>query len=154
MKTKSIWHGVVGGLAGGTVFGMMMAMMGMLPMIGKMAGQPTAVAGFAVHLGISAMIGGSFALLAGPLVRSARSGLVTGVVYGAFWWVLGPLILMPGMMGMGYGAGLNAAAAVAALPSLMGHMLYGAILGLVYRALSRRAASCGSTCRVPTMRAV
>jgi len=42
MSLTSIKHGVYGGLAGGVVFGAMMGMMGMLPMIGNMAGVPSA----------------------------------------------------------------------------------------------------------------
>ena len=57
MNFKSIQHGAIGGIAGGIVFGAMMGMMGMLPMIGQMAGSPTATAGFFIHLIISAFIG-------------------------------------------------------------------------------------------------
>ena len=62
MIFKNIQNGAIAGIAGGVVFGAMMGMMGMLPMIGQMAGSPTASAGFFVHLIISAFIGGSFAL--------------------------------------------------------------------------------------------
>lgn len=138
MKARGIWSGVIGGLAGGVVFGMMMAMMGVLPMIGKMVGHPSALAGFGVHMMISAGIGASFAVLFGRFVQTARSGLLAGMSYGGLWWVLGPLILMPWMMGMGLGANLNLAAAGAALPSLMGHLVYGLILGLVDMVVTRR----------------
>jgi hypothetical protein len=138
MKARGIWSGVIGGLAGGVVFGMMMAMMGELPMIGRMVGHPSALAGFAVHMMISAGIGASFAVLFGRVVKAARNGLLAGMSYGGAWWVLGPLILMPGMMGMGFGANLNVAAATAALPSLMGHLVFGVVLGLVHARLARR----------------
>jgi hypothetical protein len=42
---------------------------------------------------------------------------------------------MPLMMGMGIGAQWTAGGIVAALPSLMGHMIYGAITGIVYHQL-------------------
>jgi hypothetical protein len=138
MKARGIWSGVIGGLAGGVVFGMMMAMMGALPMIGRMVGHPSAPAGFAVHMMISAGIGASFAVLFGRIVNGARSGLLAGMSYGGVWWVLGPLLLMPWMMGMGFGANLNVAAATAALPSLMGHLVFGVVLGLVHARLARR----------------
>jgi hypothetical protein len=139
MKARRIWIGVAGGLAGGTLFGMMMGTMGMLPMIGMMVGQPSAIAGAAVHMAISAGIGASFAVLFGRVVRSSRGGLLAGTLYGATWWVLGPLFLMPWMMGMGFGSHLNLSAASAALPSLMGHLAYGVVLGLVYSYLSQRS---------------
>lgn len=141
MNARGIRGGIIGGLAGGVVFGMMMAMMGVLPMIGKMVGRPSAAAGFAVHMMISVGIGASFAALFGRVATKARSGILSGMSYGGAWWVLGPLVLMPGMMGMGFGANLNLTAAQAALPSLMGHLMYGAILGLVHARLARRAGS-------------
>jgi hypothetical protein len=63
MTLTSIKHGVYGGLAGGLVFGAMMGIMGMLSMIGNMMGMPSAWGGFLIHMVISAMIGGAFALL-------------------------------------------------------------------------------------------
>ena len=39
---------------------------------------------------------------------------------------------MPLFMGMGLGVNWNAAAATNMLPSLMGHLVYGAVLGLTY----------------------
>ena len=137
MNIKSIQHGAVAGLAGGIVFGAMMGMMGMLPMIGQMAGSPTATAGFLVHLVISAFIGGSFALLFQTLVNGTTTGLGYGAAYGIVWWFLGPLTLMPAMMGMGVGVNWNATAATAMFPSLVGHLVYGLILGFTYTRLAR-----------------
>ena len=132
MITKRIIHGIVGGLVGGVIFGLMMAKMGTLPMIGKMVGAPNAVAGFLVHLGISASIGASYGMLLGGLVRSRTGHLLAGLAYGSTWWVLGPLTLMPLFMGMGLGVNWNVAAATAMLPSLMGHAIFGLALGFAY----------------------
>ena len=112
--------------------------MGMLPMIGKMVGHPSVVAGFLVHLVISAVIGASFAILFDRLVQGAIGGLGYGLFYGAIWWLLGPLTLMPLMMGMGLGVNWNAAAASQMLPSLMGHLIFGSILGVSYAWLQSR----------------
>ncbi len=138
MNAKNLKLGVYGGLAGGAVFGAMMAMMGMLPMIGSMVGSPTVLAGTVVHLVNSAIIGAGFALLFGTVVRGIGTGGVTGVAYGVGWWVLGPLTLMPLFMGMGLGVNWNAAAATSMLPSLMGHMVFGVVLGAAYAALRQR----------------
>lgn len=137
MNTTTLKWGVYGGVAGGLIFGGMMGMMGMLPMIGQMVGQPSAIAGFAVHMVNSVIIGVGFALVLGRLVSGFGSGLATGLTYGAAWWVLGPLTLMPLMMGMGLGVNWNATAAAAMLPSLVGHLMYGGILGLTFTWLSR-----------------
>ena len=131
-------------MAGGAAFGMIMAMMGMLPMIGKMVGQPTALAGFAVHMVNSVVIGVAFAVVFGPRVGGLRSGLTSGMIYGGVWWVLGPLTLMPLFLGMGLGVNWTAAAAIKMLPSLMGHLIYGGILGVTYAWLSHRSPGRGS----------
>lgn len=118
--------GVAGGLAGGIVFGMMMAMMGMLPMIASMVGSSSAWVGFAVHLMISIAIGLGLTLLFGNwLLTGYGRGALVGLAYGAIWWVLGPLLMMPLMLGMPLFT-LD----MTALLSLMGHLIYGAILGL------------------------
>ena len=126
---RRVLGGVAGGLAGGIVFGMMamMAMMGMLPTIASMVGSSSAVVGFGVHLMISVLIGlGLTVLFGNRLLTGYRRGALVGVVHGAIWWVLGPLMIMPAMMGMPLVA-LNPTAVL----SLMGHMVFGAILGLV-----------------------
>jgi hypothetical protein len=136
MSLGNVKHGVVGGLAGGLVFGAMMGLMGMLPMIGQMAGAPSAALGFVVHLLISAFIGGSFSLLFGRRVVGGIAGLSYGLLYGGLWWILGPLTLMPLIMGMG--VTWNTAAATQAIPSLMGHLIYGGTLGWTYAQLNCR----------------
>ena len=136
MSMTSIKHGVYGGLAGGVVFGALMAMMGMLPMIGNMVGVPSPWVGFFVHLMISATIGGSFAVLLD--VSGQRGGVGSGLAYGFAWWILGPLTLMPFFMGMGLGVNWNIAAMGQAMPSLMGHLIFGGILGATYAWLRDR----------------
>ena len=139
MTLTHIKHGVVGGLAGGVVFGAMMGLMGMLSMIGNMMGMPSALGGFFVHMMISATIGGTFAVLVHW--TGWRAGVGTGLAYGSFWWVLGPLTLMPLMMGMGLGVNWNVGAIMQAMPSLMGHLVFGGILGWTYARLASHASS-------------
>ncbi len=138
MNAKTLKWGVYGGLAGGVVFGAIMGVMGMLPMIGQMVGQPSAAAGAVVHLANSAIIGAGFAVILGRFVSGIGSGLTAGLLYGGAWWFLGPLTLMPLFMGMGLGVNWTAAAAAAMLPSLAGHLIYGTILGVAYAWLRQR----------------
>ncbi len=138
MSTRELKWGASGGVAGGLIFGAMMGIMGMLPMIGSMVGQPTAAAGFVVHMVNSVIIGAGFAIVLGRFVSGTRNGVEIGLAYGGAWWVLGPLTLMPLFMGMGLGVNWNAAAAAAMLPSLVGHLMYGGVLGLVYTWLRQR----------------
>jgi uncharacterized membrane protein YagU involved in acid resistance len=118
----------------------MMGMMGMRPMIGKMVGYPSAVAGFLAHMGISALIGAGFALVFGQRATGMGRGLRYGLLYGGVWWLLGPLTLMPLFLGMG--VSWNLTAAVNMFPSLVGHLVYGAILGVSYAWLRDRQVVC------------
>ena len=138
MSARELKLGAYGGFAGGLLFGAMMGMMGMLPMIGSMVGQPTAGVGFVLHMVNSVIIGAGFAVVLGRFVSGTSSGVGLGLAYGGVWWILGPLTLMPLFMGMGFGVNWNAAAAVAMLPSLVGHLMYGGVLGLVYTWLRHR----------------
>ncbi len=129
---RRVLAGVVGGVAGGLVFGMLMAMMGMLPMIAGLVGSQSPVVGFVVHLVISAVIGAIYGLAVGnqPAAQQYGSALPVGLGYGVIWWILGPLVIMPVLMGMGPQFGM--ALSPMMLMSLMGHLLYGVITGAVY----------------------
>ncbi len=139
MHSKNMKLGAYAGLAGGVVFGAMMAVMGTLPMVGKMVGDSSAETGFLVHLFISAVIGVGFLALFGNLLQNVSSALSYGLLYGGAWWFLGPLTLMPFIMGMGLGVNWSASAATEMLPSLVGHLVYGTILGISYMWLKSRS---------------
>ncbi len=119
--------GLIGGIAGGIMFGVLMAMMGMLPMIASMVGSASPVVGFLIHIVMSIMIGLGLTVIFGNLLlTSYPRAIVVGMVYGAIWWVLGPLMVMPIMFRMPLFT-----IDTTALFSLMGHLIYGAILGAV-----------------------
>jgi uncharacterized membrane protein YagU involved in acid resistance len=119
--------GVAGGVAGGVVFGMLMQMMGMLPMVAMLVGSKSPAVGWIVHLAISGFIGATYALLLGRWATSPGASAALGVGYGLVWWVLGPLLIMPARLGMDLFM-FNAMTR----QSLMGHLVYGLVLGLVY----------------------
>lgn len=128
--TKRITAGIIGGLAGGMVFGIMMAMMGMLPMVAGLVGSNSALVGFMVHMVISGSIGAFFAVVFGGRSGAYGGGALWGAVNGVIWWILGPIVIMPLMMGMGLQFGAMFTAPM--LMSLMGHAVYGVVAGLVY----------------------
>lgn len=133
---QRIIGGVVGGVAGGLVFGAMMGMMGMLPMVASVIGSQSAAVGFLYHMFNSVIIGAVFGLLFGGLSHTYGQGAAWGLLYGAIWWVLGPLVLMPLMLGMGLQFGM--ALTPPMLMSLAGHLIYGLLTGLVYVAYIMR----------------
>jgi uncharacterized membrane protein YagU involved in acid resistance len=116
----------------------MMGLMGMLPMVGMLVRSENAGVGFVVHMVISAIIGAGFGLVFGTRALDFKSGALWGAVYGVIWWILGPLLIMPSMMGMGPQFGM--ALSMPMLMSLVGHLIYGVVTGLVYPVVARRFA--------------
>ncbi len=150
MRSK-LTAGIIAGLIGGLVFGMMMQMMktpdGKMPMMGMVAmvvGSKSLVVGWLYHLFNSAVIGALFGWLLGGRVHGYGSGLGLGALYGIFWWVLGGLVLMPLLLGMPVFAPLTMAGMMpVAMGSLIGHLIFGLILGAafvwLYRTLAGRS---------------
>jgi uncharacterized membrane protein YagU involved in acid resistance len=131
--THRATHGAVGGLAGGVIFGLLMQAMDMIPMVAQLVDSTSSAVGWLVHLAISVFIGGTFAILLGQAASTLTRAAALGVGYGIFWWVLGALVLMPARLGMPIFD-----LSTTAWQSLMGHMLFGLALGVVYSLLSRR----------------
>lgn len=134
LNTRNLWLGALGGLAGGVPFGIMMAMMGMMPMIGMLIRIENATVGFIVHMGISAVTGALYGHFA-PAFQTWKSATIAGVVYGVIWWVLGALTLMPLMLGM---TQMVFVIGQAQWMSLMGHIVFTVIMALVFLALYKR----------------
>ena len=148
--TERLKAGVLGGLAGGVVMGILMTMMqaptpdgGTMPMMGMVAmivGSTSLVAGWAYHLFNSAVIGGLFGLVLGAGADQGTGAAVgRGTLYGLAWWVLGGLILMPLFLDMPAFAPLRMPPMrMTAMASLVGHLVFGAILGFAYARLRAR----------------
>jgi hypothetical protein len=151
MYKSRIGAAVIAGVVAGVVFGAMMQMMSaptpdggemsMLAMVGMIVGSPTIAAGWVYHLFNSAVIGGLFGWLLGSRVLGFGPGLAWGAAYGFAWWILGGLILMPVMLGMSPFAPLTMAGMQpVAMGSLIGHLIYGVILGGLYFVIRRPVA--------------
>ena len=125
--SRKLTGGLFGGVMGGIVFGIMMSLMGMMPLIASLVGSQSLAVGWLVHLAISVFIGLTFAWLLGDRSTSYGPGLLWGALYGIIWWVLGPLLIMPAMMGMPL-LMFNSIT----LMSLLGHVIYGVVLGSAY----------------------
>jgi len=138
VERPKLRHGILGGLLGGLVFAGIMLIngtlnkMGMLtlPLIGRLVGSDSAWIGFLVHMVNSAVIGAGYILIFGRIEKGMVDGLHFGMIYGAIWWFIGPLTLMPKLLGEPIGATWNFDTALGMFPSFIGHIVYGAILGL------------------------
>lgn len=111
--------------------GIAMHMMGMIGMIAGLVGSQSVAVAWIVHLVISAIFGVAYPLLFGNMKRQWLGGLI----YGFIWYLLGPLTLMPLLMGAG--VQWSMAAVVGSMFSVVGHLMYGLILGLVFDRLEK-----------------
>jgi hypothetical protein len=130
--------GAAAGVAGGVPFGLVMLATGGLSSVASLVGAGSAVAGFAVHIIVSALLGIGYGVLFQREAPTAGAGVAWGLLYGLLWWFIGPMTLLPVLLG---GTFLwTAEVAAALLPSLIGHLMYGAITASVFLLLERRHA--------------
>lgn len=148
MRTR-ILAGAAAGLVGGLVFGLMMQMMSaptpdggsmpMMAMVAMVVKSESMAVGWLYHLFNSAVIGALFGAILGQRVVDRRSGLGYGAAWGIVWWVLGGLILMPLALGMDpFAPLLMAPMRPVAAVSLVGHLVYGLILGFTYASMATK----------------
>lgn len=123
----------VGGLAGAVsafVFGRWMSAGGYYPLTDGLP-NPTAE----LHYAFAIVIGAAFGLLFQRDVRGLGSSLGWGAGYGIMWWFVGPLTLLPAIAYKGIDWSFMGATNL--FGSLVGHILYGLIVGLVYAFIDR-----------------
>ena len=142
--------GAVAGLIGGLVFVWAQQAQGMRAAVGGLAGVTSLGAGLILHLGVSALIGAAFGAIFRYQPQGYAPTISSGVLYGLVWWIIGPLSIVPAVLGRG--PTWSVKDANAALPSLIGHVLFGALTGLWYHvliALSVRRAPTAAPAQIP-----
>jgi len=135
---RSLGRGAAASIAGGLLFSLVMAATGELPVVASLMGHSSPVVGFALHLVISALIGMTYGVLFQREAPDPGLAIVWGMLYGLAWWFLGALTLFPILLGAT--ATWTVEAAAAALPSLVGHLIYGAATALAFVLLEDRRA--------------
>src|SRR6266849_5877769 len=130
LTLRSLEWGALASVLGGLLFSIIMVATGVLPQVAALIGGSSPLAGFVVHLVISVVIGMSYGLLFAHESPDVGSSLAWGMLYGMAWWFLGPLTLMPLLLG--HAPTWTMQAADILLPSLLGHLIYGAATGLVF----------------------
>lgn len=136
--TLETWQaGLVGGIAGGIVMGIMLTMQ-MTPVIENaipaMYGLEGALFGWAAHLFHSAVLGvvfGAVLAAAGRTNPSLGTGAGAGLAYGVVLWAVLAVIVMPVWLSA-VGFGMAPDLPNVNMQSLVGHLAYGLVLGVVY----------------------
>ena len=151
MRRDTVLAGIGAGLIAGVMFGLMMQMMTaptpegarmpMMAMVARVVRSDSMLVGWLYHLFNSAVIGAIFGWIAGHIGGYAR-GLGWGALCGGAWWVIGGLVSMPVLLGMpAFAPLMMPPMRPVAMGSLVGHLMYGLILGGIYVGFVRRSAA-------------
>lgn len=142
MKTNlSISSAVIAGLAATaamTVFTFMAPLMNIeMNILGMLAGTMGApvIVGWIAHFMIGVILAVSFAVVYYPNFGSSNK-IKSGAIFSLVPWLMAQIVVMPMMAivnGGTYFSGFFSGSIVLAFASLMGHLLFGVVLGLIYK---------------------
>jgi uncharacterized membrane protein YagU involved in acid resistance len=140
-ESMTTWQrGVVAGVAGGLAMGVMLTVQ-MTPVIEvaipAMYGLTGGLAGWVMHMAHSAVLGVAFAAAASAapsLAADQRRTVGAGLAYGAVLWAVLAVLVMPVWLGAVGFPGAPPFPNVSVM-SLVGHLVYGAVLGVAYALL-------------------
>jgi hypothetical protein len=133
---QSLGWGGLAGLVGGLVASPIMLKTGVLT---KVAGLDTSFSnwhGLLVHLLVSTLIGMTFGILFRNESANLGAGVAWGWLFGLIWWYLGPMTLLPLILTGVCDWSTDAASEL--LPSLMGHLIFGAVTAYIFLMLEHR----------------
>src|SRR5271170_4708389 len=132
---RAIIGGTLAGVVGGWAFGKWMEQVNFYPLIAGLVGSSSRMVGESLHFLFAVIIGVSFALLFQREARGYGSSMACGVAYGIFWWFMGPLTILP--LWSRRPLDWSRSHLTAFFGSLIGHIVYGLIVGLLYAAVDR-----------------
>jgi len=133
---RALGRGILAGSIGGLLFSLIMLKIGFLQVVASIVGMNSASTGFIVHFIIANLIGISYGLFFHRQSYDLGSALAWGVSYGVLWWILGPLTLMPVLLGGS--PQWTAAFAAESFAALIGHLVYGGAVGIIVFLLEAR----------------
>ena len=137
IPVHAVW-GAAAGLVGGIGFGMWMSVSrpmadtAMITMVAGLLGSANAFVGWLIHLAIALFAGVGFGILPGQYAQKLAPAVVLGLAYGAVWWTVGALWIMPANMGMPVFEWNDVTSS-----SLGGHLLFGLLAGLTYSGIAQ-----------------
>jgi hypothetical protein len=137
-------HGLVGGLVAGAAMGLLLQfVLGVMPAIGALytLGDPSLTVGWVAHLVHSVLFGGLFAVAGGPgivgdYVGGLPGGALAGGLFATALWAVNVVFLWPAWLSAVSIGSAPSAPYLAPLP-LVGHLVYGLLLGGIVAAVSR-----------------
>jgi hypothetical protein len=125
------------GLIGGIVASPILFATGVLPRLINSPDSST-VKILLAHILVSIVLGMLYGVLFRNESSSVGMGIAWGWLFGLIWWYAGPITLQPLILTGQCDWSTDAVSYL--LPSLMGHLIYGAVTGLVFMTLEFRYA--------------
>lgn len=141
MKKVNFLNVVISGVAATiamTALMFMAPMMGMpkmniAKMLGSMMGN-NEMLGWIAHFMIGIILAFIYAVVF--YKKFTPKGSINGLIFSVIPWLAAQLMVMPMMMamkGMSFTAGIFSGSLIMAMGSLMGHLVYGLVLGVIYK---------------------
>ncbi len=135
---RSLSWGAIAGLVGGIVASPILFATGVLPRLASASHDASTLKILFAHVVVSLVLG----MLYGVLFRNESSsigmGIAWGWLFGLIWWYAGPITLEPLLLTGQCDWSTDAVSYL--LPSLMGHLIFGAVTALVFMTLELRYA--------------
>jgi uncharacterized membrane protein YagU involved in acid resistance len=121
-----------------TIFTYMAPLMGFEMNIPKMLAttmKSSIIVGWIIHFMIGEILAINYAIFFLKIVNK-KSNFKAGAIFGIFPWLMAQVFVMPMMMSLNGGSfisGFFSGSIIVSMASLMGHLIYGSILGLLYK---------------------
>src|SRR5260370_8067900 len=132
---RAIVAGGFAGTLGGLIFGRWVSSGDYFPLLAGFGEFTSRRMTISLHFAIALLIGVTFGLLFQRDVRGYGSCMGWGLGFGIFWWFFGPLTILRLASGMPLDWSAEQGSAV--FGSLVGHILYGLILGVAYATIDK-----------------
>jgi uncharacterized membrane protein YagU involved in acid resistance len=132
---RSLQWGAGAGLAGGLISSPFMFVAHVLPTVVGVDTQLSTFGGLLVHLLVSTLIGMSYGILFRDEASNLSMATGWGWVFGLIWWYAGPLTLLPLLLTSEIDWRISAVSTL--LPSLLGHLIYGACTAAIFYGLEQ-----------------
>lgn len=137
IPVHAVW-GAAAGLVGGVGMGIWMSVSrpmidtAMITMVAGLLGSTNAFSGWLIHLAIATLAGITFGVVLGQFAHRIAAAVVLGLAYGALWWTVGALWIMPANMGMPVFTWNDVTAS-----SLGAHLVFGVLAGAAFASVAQ-----------------
>ncbi|MGC2619683.1 MAG: hypothetical protein WA414_11625 [Acidobacteriaceae bacterium] len=132
---RAMVAGGMAGIFGGLVFGYWMFAGNFFPLLGGLDRLPGHFPAVVLQFSIALLLGALFGILFQHDVHSYGACMGWGIGFSILWWFAGPLTIFPAVTGQSIDWSAQNAANL--FGPLIGHILYGLILGISYATFDR-----------------